>query len=72
VDITFSSWWCNVAVSRIVTAFMHHLNGGGIDCACAEGVWEEEKTPTFGWDGTHLGRIWQFMREHDLTISGPK
>jgi hypothetical protein len=77
------SWWCKVAVSRI-TAFMHHLNGGGIDCACAEVhvsrldrlrvipkpvlemmFGERRKLQhLFGWEDTHLGRIWQFMTEH--------
>jgi hypothetical protein len=32
---------------------------------------DEDEAESFGWEGTYIGRIWQFNREINITIKGP-
>jgi hypothetical protein len=32
---------------------------------------DEDVAESIGWEGTYIGRIWQFMREINIKIKGP-
>jgi hypothetical protein len=85
IGVGWNSWWMDISTTRLLT-FTKHLNEKGIDQVCAEmQVRRLEKIrkynkPTLettfvaesiGWEGTYIGRIWQFMREINIKIKGP-
>jgi hypothetical protein len=37
-----------------------------------DNIWRyDDIAESIGWEGTHIGRIWQFMREINIKIKGP-